>query len=330
MRPRSFTLTVMLTLALASAARSQDIAQQVRQTRDGNVRLVFASKPGVCGDGESFISVGHDDEGRTTTFSRTKRGYNTTTGYNNHRYRTCDEGPVRVELTVAAGVVTDVDTRVGGRTALPYTVSARAAADYLLDLAERSTSSTVAKHAILPALLADSVDPAPRLLQIGRSMSATREARKSAIFWVSQTGSPQALAGLKSFVRDADSEIGKQAVFGLSQLRNQEGATVLIAAARDHTLATEVRKSAIFWLGQAAGEKATEGLKSLMNDEDTEVKKQVVFALSQMKTESSMNALMDIARNSKDREVRKSALFWLGQSNDPRVLALFEDILLKQ
>jgi HEAT repeat protein len=85
----------------------------------------------------------------------------------------------------------------------------------------------------------------------------------------------------------------------------------------------------VFWLGQVASDRATAGLKEMVGDENTEVKKAAVFALSQMKTENSINALMDLARNSKDREVRKSALFWLGQSNDPRALALFEEILLK-
>jgi len=37
-------------------------------------------------------------------------------------------------------------------------------------------------------------------------------------------------------------------------------------------------------------------------------------------------ALIQIARNNKDREVRRKALFWLGQTNDPRALALFEEI----
>ena len=67
----------------------------------------------------------------------------------------------------------------------------------------------------------------------------------------------------------------------------------------------------------------------MISDENTEVKKSAVFALSQMKTDKSVDALIEIARTSKDREVRKSALFWLGQSNDPRAIRLFEEILLK-
>lgn len=38
-------------------------------------------------------------------------------------------------------------------------------------------------------------------------------------------------------------------------------------------------------------------------------------------------ALIHVARTSPQAELRKSALFWLGQSDDPRALALFEEIL---
>jgi hypothetical protein len=37
--------------------------------------------------------------------------------------------------------------------------------------------------------------------------------------------------------------------------------------------------------------------------------------------------LIRIARASPDPELRKTALFWLGQTEDPRALALFEEIL---
>jgi hypothetical protein len=40
--------------------------------------------------------------------------------------------------------------------------------------------------------------------------------------------------------------------------------------------------------------------------------------------------LMDVARNNRNPAVRKQAMFWLGQSHDPRAVKFFEDILLKK
>ena len=95
----------------------------------------------------------------------------------------------------------------------------------------------------------------------------------------------------------------------------------------DRPLAT--RKQAMFWLGQAAGETLTGNRVSLAKDDDdaTEVKKSAVFALSQRRNGEAVPALIEVARNNHDAEVRKSALFWLGQTMDPRAISLFEDIL---
>ena len=63
--------------------------------------------------------------------------------------------------------------------------------------------------------------------------------------------------------------------------------------------------------------------------DDEEVKKQAVFALSQRRNGEAIPALIEVARNNRYPEVRRSALFWLGQSGDPRAISLFEEILRK-
>ena len=252
--------------ACTPEAQAQNVAQQVKSTRDGTVNMLFASQPGVCGDGETFISTGEtDDDGNHATYRQTRGGLNTTYGYSDYRRRPCNEGPVRVALHVTNGEVDDIDTYVGGHyPENAITVSAKSAVDYLLSLAE-SSSSTVGKHAIFPTIIADSVEPWPQLLHIAKNESVARE----------------------------------------------------------------VRKNAVFWLGQAAGDKTTAGLKSLLSDDDTEIRKQAVFALSQLRGDQSVGALIDVVKTNKDPQVRKTALFWLAQKNDPRVLALLEDILIK-
>ena len=49
-------------------------------------------------------------------------------------------------------------------------------------------------------------------------------------------------------------------------------------------------------------------------DPDTEVKKKAVFALSQMPRDEGVPKLIDVARNNRNVEVRRQAMFWLGQS----------------
>jgi hypothetical protein len=52
-----------------------------------------------------------------------------------------------------------------------------------------------------------------------------------------------------------------------------------------------------------------------------------VFALSQRPADEGVPVLIRIARTNRHPELRKTALFWLGQSADPRALTLFEELL---
>jgi hypothetical protein len=103
----------------------------------------------------------------------------------------------------------------------------------------------------------------------------------------------------------------------------------LLRIARRTELPLETRRQAVFWLGQAAGEAATRGLDSLASDGggELELRKQAVFALSQRPADEGVPLLIRIARSNPHAELRKTALFWLGQSEDPRAIALFEEIL---
>jgi hypothetical protein len=42
-----------------------------------------------------------------------------------------------------------------------------------------------------------------------------------------------------------------------------------------------------------------------------------------------VDKLMEIARNDRDPELRKKAIFWLGQSRDPRVQQFLIDMINK-
>ena len=103
----------------------------------------------------------------------------------------------------------------------------------------------------------------------------------------------------------------------------------LLQLARSSGLPEDRRRNAIFWLGQAAGDAVDGALDSIARDGGTEqeIRKQAVFALSQRSSGEAVAALIRIARTSRDPELRKTALFWLGQSEDPRAIDLFEEIL---
>jgi HEAT repeat protein len=63
---------------------------------------------------------------------------------------------------------------------------------------------------------------------------------------------------------------------------------------------------------------------------DQEMKEQVIFVLSQRNNSpAAVDKLIDIAKTDKDPELRKKAIFWLGQSRDPRVQQFLIDLINK-
>jgi uncharacterized low-complexity protein len=248
------------------SASGQTLAQRIARAPDGTVRLTYAAREGVCGDGAGTISFDCADGtcGRRRTTVDSNRDSDGPCG--------CESGPVRLALRVAGNRVTRVRAYVGGRwrpaddvTDLGI-VPAPEAARWLLALA-RESASPAADDAVFPATLADSVTVWPDLVRLARDADAARR----------------------------------------------------------------VRRQAVFWLGEAAGEAAVKDLTDIVGDDslDQDVREQAVFALSQQPRDVGVPALIEIARSNRDPRVRRRAFFWLGQTNDPRAVALFEEVLAK-
>jgi hypothetical protein len=91
---------------------------------------------------------------------------------------------------------------------------------------------------------------------------------------------------------------------------------------------SEMRSQALFWLAQHAGAEARAAItRAIEEDPETEVKRQAVFALSEMPPDEGVPMLIDLARRHKNPAVREQAFFWLGESEDPRALKFFEEVL---
>jgi hypothetical protein len=145
-------------------------------------------------------------------------------------------------------------------------------------------------------------------------------------------GAKEAADYLMSLATKLPGKAGRDAIFPATVADSAVVWPALIRLAKDDNRPRETRKQAVFWLGQAAGEAATAGLDSLSNDAsvDREVQKQVVFALSQRPKDEGVPILIRVAKTHRDPEVRRDAMFWLSQSNDPRAIALFEEVLTKR
>jgi hypothetical protein len=137
---------------------------------------------------------------------------------------------------------------------------------------------------------------------------------------------------LVSIAQTERGSMGEKAILPATIADSSNIWPAILKIARNDNLPRSTRTKSVFWLGQAAGDAATANLKDLVvdNSVDREVRESAVFALSQRPREEGVPALISVARTNKDPEIRKKALFWLGQSHDPRAIDLFEELLTKK
>jgi hypothetical protein len=100
----------------------------------------------------------------------------------------------------------------------------------------------------------------------------------------------------------------------------------LLQLARDASLPSSTRRAAHGALASQASERLLAQAGSL--DDEEEVRRHAVFALSRRRDDTSRAALWDLTRPGTEPVIRSAAVFWAGQErDDPRVLDLFEAVL---
>lgn len=153
--------------------------------------------------------------------------------------------------------------------------------------------------------------------------------RAHAAFWMGHRGGARGRQILRRVIDEEESHhIVDQAIAGIAQDKDPAATELLLSLAKTHRIA-QVRKQSLFWLGQRAGEKATAHLKEAADDPDEDVREMAVFAISQLPKERAIPELIQLARTHKSKRVRERAIFWLGQSGDPRALTFIEEILTR-
>jgi hypothetical protein len=149
------------------------------------------------------------------------------------------------------------------------------------------------------------------------------------VTWLSGVSQAESVRSLAALARSSEKKLVDGALAALSVHAGAEALDATIALARTGATA-QARGQALFWLAQRAGTQAVGAIDdALARDPDTEVKTRAVFALSQLPPDEGVPRLIDVARSHSNPAVRKQAMFWLGQSGDPRALAFFESVLLK-
>lgn len=153
--------------------------------------------------------------------------------------------------------------------------------------------------------------------------------REQAIFWLGQQHSDENAKFLRDlFAKTTSSATKDKIIFSISQTRNDGNDQWMLDQAVNTKNSMELRKQALFWAGQTGSVDMAKlgALYDKAPEED--FKKQVIFVLSQRsKSPEAVDKLIDIAKNEANKNLRKEAIFWLGQSHDPRALKALQDLI---
>ena len=193
-------------------------------------------------------------------------------------------------------------------------------------IARRTGDADLQERAVFALSQQDDPRATQSLRDIAERKDVPRGVREKAIFWLGQSnsGGGEYLRGL--YARLEDDDLKDKVIFGVAQSGTAEDRRWLLEVARSPKSPTELRKKAIFWLGQAGGSASELGTLYTALTEP-ELKEQAIFAMAQLEDSSAVERLVEIAKKDKDPEMRKKAIFWLGQSEDPRAAEYIEQIL---
>ena len=231
--------------------------------------------------------------------------------------------------------------------------------DILLDVARNDPDSEVRQQAVfwlsqvgsdravtaLDSILRSATDPElqnkaifalgqihqGRAGQILRDYAANErapdEAREKAIFWLGQQHSQENAAFLRGLYANlAGEDLKEKVLFSLSQMGGADNGRWLMDIALNEREPVEMRKKALFWVGQTGGNlDQLAGLYDRMQNQD--MKEQLIFVYSQRHEAAALDQLIRIAKTEQDKELRKKAIFWLGQSHDPRAAQVLLEII---
>jgi hypothetical protein len=344
-------------LALApSTVFAQSLARRINGVRDGTVHVSYASRPGLCGDGRETIRSGPAIIVLPNMF-----------GYGHSDMDVCYTGPVRVAIGRSSGETVSYRVHVGGRwgtgddaTELGV-VSAPDAARYFLDEASHANSHN-AVYALAAAVFADSIDLVPDLARLARNDQMKSDLRTRAVFWIGtydedvsartlrelasddrldeeERGSAIVAMGrddmsdddvawLRSLYPNLSSKLRDNVFLAVSRSDSPRASRWLAGVAADDKESEHTREQAMFWLGQ--GRSPTGDLVRLYDQlHGSALRSHYTFVLSQRRDREALDKLIDVAQHDESRDVRHQALFWLGQSKDPRALAFIRDLVTR-
>jgi HEAT repeats/Outer membrane lipoprotein len=207
-------------------------------------------------------------------------------------------------------------------------VGSAKAASALDSILLNSTNPDLQKKAVFALSQIDSPEAMRMLRDYAEKQGAPVEARADAIFWLSQQGHGENAGYLRTLYGQlTDEDLKDKTIFAISQIGGADNLNWLMDLAVNEQESVEIRKKALFWAGQS-NDVSLERLTALYDRmKNRDMKEQMIFVYSQRREGQALDKLIDIARHDTDPELRKKAIFWIGQSHDPKAAQYLQEVI---
>jgi len=204
------------------------------------------------------------------------------------------------------------------------------AVSVLSQILDKSTDMELRKKALFALSQSSGAQGSTILRTFAAEPSQPTALRETAIFWLGQQKDGAANA---TYLRDLYGKLNNDALkdkilFSVSQSKQADRSTWLLQIAQRSSESENVRKKALFYAGQAGASMSELG-KMYDQLPPGELREQMIFVFSQSSDPAALDKLISIAKTDKDSGSRKKALFWLGQSHDPRAMKALTEVIDK-
>ncbi len=228
----------------------------------------------------------------------------------------------------------------------------------LVDLARRGDDLDLRKRAVYALSRSKAPRAATTLREIALDENSPDELRIDALQWYASgpgKASDEGFTFLKDMYGKADRPRLKERVLQqIASRRTDESREFLMAIAVNPRESIEIRRTAVSVIGsnsqwasvrvagtlngQSAATTSTNSAAAMSKtvsqlstvyekSADVEIRRQVLSSLASLRENAGVEKLIDVARNEKNLELRKTAVSMLTRTKDPRAMALLQEII---
>ncbi|MFH2053113.1 MAG: HEAT repeat domain-containing protein [bacterium] len=168
------------------------------------------------------------------------------------------------------------------------------------------------------------------LVDIVQDTTRDPQMRRQALFGLGHTGRDDQVAALAADIlkTETDPEMLEMALFSLSDLDSEVADRVFLDLIRNTAADDELRAQALFFASEREMVSLDMVRELYAGTDNRDLKQQICHVLTQMDDkEAALGLLIEIVGMEKDPEIKRDAVFWVSQFDDPRAADFLLEII---